>query len=349
MYNVVEGGVNMKCFVTGATGHIGNVLVRELHDHHYDVTSLVLPNDNYKMIEPYSSIVFGNILDADQMRELIQGYDLVFHLAGMVEIGTGRKKKLMQVNVEGSKNVANACVVNKIPRLIYTSSVHAIPELPKGVTQTEVTEFDPKKIRGLYGKSKAIATDYILGRKDSGTEIIVVHPSGVIGPYDYQLSNVSQLFVDFLMGRLSAYLKGGYNFVDVRDVAQGIRLAAEKGRNGECYILSGQEITVKELLDAIAIETGRKKIKTKLAYWFILAMSYFAEVFYKLAGRKPLFTHYSVIVLNSNYAFSNEKACKELGFTVRDLKHSIHDTIRFAKENFVEKQGKRYIRRTSKI
>ncbi|MDD5602374.1 MAG: NAD-dependent epimerase/dehydratase family protein [Candidatus Izemoplasmatales bacterium] len=339
----------MKCFVTGATGHIGNVLVRELHDHHYDVTSLVLPNDNYKMIEPYSSIVFGNILDADQMRELIQGYDLVFHLAGMVEIGTGRKKKLMQVNVEGSKNVANACVVNKIPRLIYTSSVHAIPELPKGVTQTEVTEFDPKKIRGLYGKSKAIATDYILGRKDSGTEIIVVHPSGVIGPYDYQLSNVSQLFVDFLMGRLSAYLKGGYNFVDVRDVAQGIRLAAEKGRNGECYILSGQEITVKELLDAIAIETGRKKIKTKLAYWFILAMSYFAEVFYKLAGRKPLFTHYSVIVLNSNYAFSNEKACKELGFTVRDLKHSIHDTIRFAKENFVEKQGKRYIRRTSKI
>lgn len=339
----------MKCFVTGATGHIGNVLVRELHDHHYDVTSLVLPNDNYKMIEPYSSIVFGNILDADQMRELIQGYDLVFHLAGMVEIGTGRKKKLMQVNVEGSKNVANACVVNKIPRLIYTSSVHAIPELPKGVTQTEVTEFDPKKIRGLYGKSKAIATDYILGRKDSGTEIIVVHPSGVIGPYDYQLSNVSQMFVDFLMGRLTAYLKGGYNFVDVRDVARGIRLAAEKGRNGECYILSGQEITVKELLDAIAIETGRKKIKTKLAYWFILAMSYFAEVFYKLAGRKPLFTHYSIVVLNSNFAFSNEKAKTELGYSFRDLRHSIHDTVKFAQENFVEIRGKRYIRRPSKI
>lgn len=339
----------MKCFVTGATGHIGNVLVRELHDHQYDVTSLVLPNDNVRMIEPYSSIVFGNILNADQMAEVIKGYDLVFHLAGMVEIGTGRKKKLMQVNVEGSKNVANACVKNKIPRLVYTSSVHAIPELPKGSVQTEITKFDAKKVRGLYGKSKAIATDYILGLKDSGTEIIVVHPSGVIGPYDYQLSNVSQLFVDFLMGRLTAYLNGGYNFVDVRDVAKGIQLAAEKGKNGECYILSGQEITVKELLDTIAVETGRKKIKTKLAYWFILAMSYFAEVFYKLAGRKPLFTHYSVIVLNSNYAFSNEKARKELGYTVRNLKHSIQDTIGFAKENFVEIQGKRYIRRTSKI
>jgi dihydroflavonol-4-reductase len=333
--------------VTGATGHIGNVLVRELYDNHYDVTSLVLPKDNYKMIEPYSNIVFGNILDANQMVEVIKEYDMVFHLAGMVEIGTGRKKKLMQVNVQGTKNVASACVQNRIPRLIYTSSVHAIPELPKGQIQTEITEFDPKKVLGLYGKSKAIATNHILSLKDTDTEIILVHPSGVIGPQDYQLSNVSQLFVDFLMGRLTAYLRGGYNFVDVRDVATGIRQAAEKGRNGECYILSGHEITVKELLDTISLETGRRKIKTKLAYGFILAMSYFAEAFYKIAGRKPLFTHYSIIVLNSNYNFSHEKATNELGYVTRPLANSIHDTIEFAKENYVKKCGKRYVRRTS--
>lgn len=251
----------------------------------------------------------------------------------------------MKVNVEGTKNVVNACIQNKIKRLVYTSSVHAIPELAKGNTMKEVDEFDPKKIKGLYGKSKAIATDFVLNQQDSELEVIVVHPTGVIGPYDYQLSNVSQMFIDFLLGRLTAYLRGGYNFVDVRDVARGIRLAGEKGKDNETYILSGNEITVKELLDKIAVETGRKKIKTKLAYWFILAMSYFAELYYKIIKQKPLFTHYSIIVLNSNYSFSNEKARNELGFTVRSIDESIRDSVKFSLENYVEKKGKKFKRR----
>ncbi len=335
----------MKCFVTGATGHIGNVLVRELHEKNYEVTSLVLPKDNYAMIEPYSSIVIGDILDYDFLIETIKDYDIVYHLAGMVEIGSGKKKKLMRVNVEGTKNVVNACVENKIRRLVYTSSVHAIPELKKGYTMIEVDEFDPDTVRGLYGKSKAIATDYVLSQQETDLEVVVVHPSGVIGPYDYQLSNVSQMFIDFLMGRLTAYLRGGYNFVDVRDVAKGIRLAGEKGRDNETYILSGNEITVKELLDKIAVETGRKKIKTKLSYWFILATSYFAELYYKIIKQKPLFTHYSIVVLNSNYSFSNEKARTELGFTVRSIDESIRDSVKFSMENYVEKKGKKFKRR----
>jgi len=342
-----SGGDIMKCFVTGATGHIGNVLVKELYQQGHQVTSLVLPKDNHEMIDAYSEIVVGNILNQSQMIELIQGFDVVFHLAGMVEIGTGKKKQLMKVNVEGARNVLTACQTNHIRRLVYTSSVHAIPELPKPSLMHEVDEFNPALVKGLYAKSKAIATNLILNQTDPDLEVVIVHPSGVIGPYDYQCSNMSQLFIDFLMGRLKAFIKGGYNFVDVRDVASGIILAMEKGKNRGRYILSGEEITVQELLSHIATYTNSKPVKTKLAYWFILSMSYFAELYYKFAKQKPLFTHYSIIVLHSNYHYSNELAKTELGFTTRSIYTSIEDSIDFALTHYLEKVGRKYKRKVA--
>lgn len=335
----------MKCIVTGATGHIGNVLVKELYDHGYQIKMLVLPKDDVRFVEPYGEIVSGNILDVAFLRRELRDVDIVFHLAGIVEIGSGKKKLLWNVNVQGTKNIVDVCLENKIRRLVYTSSVHAIEELPKGVVQTESNHFDPRLVKGTYAKTKAAATAYVLSKQHEGLEIVVVHPSGVIGPFDYKLSNVSQMFIDFLMGRLSAYLKGGYNFVDVRDLVFGIRRAAEVGRDGECYILSGSAITVKQLLDEIAFVSGRKRVKTKLAYWFIFAMSYFAEAYYYIAKQKPLFTHYSIVVLHSNYLFSNEKAVRELGFRTRDIKDTIRDTMDFVTLNYLIHTKGRFKRR----
>jgi dihydroflavonol-4-reductase len=331
-----------RCIVTGATGHIGNVLVRELYHNGYDIRAIVLEKDDATVIEPFCTIVRGNILDRRFLEENVRDADVVFHLAGIVEIGTGKRKTIMKVNVEGTKNVVDACLMNGIPRLVYTSSVHAIPELPQGEIMREIDDFDPLKVHGLYAESKAMATRIVLNVKDSPLDVVVVHPSGVIGPYDYKLSNVSQVFIDYLCGRLTAYLKGGYNFVDVRDCARGIRLAAEKGRRGECYILSGSEISVKELLDEIAAIEGRKRIRTVLSFWFILAMSYFAEAYYKVVRRKPLFTHYSVLVLRSNARFDNGKAVRELGFETRDIRESVRDTYWFAVEHYLERRGKKY-------
>ena len=332
----------MRCIVTGATGHIGNVLVRELFEAGHQVRAIVLPKDDSKMIEPYAEIVYGNILDIPFLTKAFTDVDIVYHLAGIVEIGSGKKKTIFKVNVEGTKNVVDVCLANHVKRLVYTSSVHAIPELPKGQTMTEIDHFDPDLVKGLYAKSKAMATQLVLDHKDSALEVVIVHPSGVIGPYDYKLSNVSQVFIDFLLGRLTAYMRGGYNFVDVRDVAKGIRLAGERGKTGQCYILSGSEITVKELLDEISLISGRKRVKTKIAFWFILAMSYFAEVYYKIAKQKPLFTHYSIVVLDSNYQFSNQKAIMELGYTTRNIKESIKDTMEFAIENYLTRHGKKF-------
>lgn len=332
----------MKCLVTGATGHIGNVLVKKLYEKGYEVDALVMKNDDYSIIEPYVKIIFGNILDKGMLLEVVKNYDLVFHLAGMVEIRFGNKKQLYKVNVQGTKNVLEVCQTNQIKRLIYTSSVHAIEEEKNNQPIKEPLIHNPKKVKGHYGKTKAIATDLILNQSCPTLETVVVYPAGIIGPYDYKLSNFGQVFTDYLAGRLTAYLKGGYNFVDVRDAADGIIQAALIGRDKQGYILSGHAITVKELLDQIADYTNKKKVRTKIAYWFIKSMSYLAEFIFLVLRKRPLFTHYSISVLNSNHNFDNTKAKTELGFNPRDIKESIKDTVDFAKEHYLVKVGKKY-------
>ncbi|MDT8337261.1 MAG: NAD-dependent epimerase/dehydratase family protein [Candidatus Izemoplasmatales bacterium] len=332
----------MKCLVTGATGHIGNVLVKKLYEQSHDVHALVMENDDISIIDPYVKVIYGNISDKERLLEVVKDYDIVFHLAGIVEIRLGKKKQLYKINVEGTRNLIQACQINKIKRLVYTSSVHAIEEPKNNQEITEPNSFNPKKVKGYYAKTKAVATDLVLNQSCPTLETVVVYPAGIIGPYDYKASNFGRVFTDYLTGRLTAYLKGGYNFVDVRDVAEGLIKAATIGKDKEGYILSGSPITVKQLLDYIADYTGRKKIKTKLSYWFIKSMSYFAEFYYFLMRRKPLFTHYSISVLNSNHNFSNEKAKRELGFKTRDIYESIKDTVDFAFSYYLEKVGNKY-------
>ena len=332
----------MRCFVTGATGHLGNVLIKELYKSGCRITSLILPSDKIEVIEPYTDIVYGNVLDYDFLKEVINNYDIVFHLAGMVEIGTGKKKKIYRINIEGTKNIIKVCQENHIKKLVYTSSVHAFKEAPHGETMKEPVIFDPKLVKGHYAKSKAIASSLVLNQNDENLETIIVCPSGVIGPYDYKLSNTGQLFIDYLMGRLTAYIKGSYNFVDVRDVVCGIIQASKLGKDKEVFLLSGHNITVKELLDMISEITGRKRIKFRLQYWFIFITSYFAEIYYKMMKQKPLFTHYSLKVLKSNHNFDNSKAKKILKFNPRPIYETVKDTLDFAKEYYLVKVGKKW-------
>ena len=332
----------MKCFVTGATGHIGNVLVKELFSIGYQVTSLVLPKDKINIIEPYTDIVYGNILDYDFLEKTIKDFDIVFHLAGIVDIGTGKKKLLYKINVEGTKNIVKVCQKNHIKKLIYTSSVHAFEELPHGSKMTEPKSFDSHKVKGHYAKSKAIASNLVLNQDCKTLETILLCPSGVIGPYDYQLSNTGQMFVDYLLGRLTAYINGSYNFVDVRDVVDGIIKASKIAKDKEIYLLTGHDISVKRLLDMISDYTGKKKVKFRLQYWFILMMSYFAELYYKIMKQKPLFTHYSIMVLRSNHLFDNSVTRYKLGYTIRPIEDTIKDTLKFSEEHYLVKKGKKW-------
>lgn len=321
----------MKVVVTGATGHIGNVLVRDLIKRGYDVTSFALDEKDAEVLKGLNTkIAYGDVRKLETLVKAFEGAEIVFHLAGIIEIGSGNKRKVHEVNVDGSKNVVAACKMAHVKRLVYTSSVHAIPEKEGIITETK--EFSPKLVKGTYAKSKAEATKYILDANSNELEVIIVHPSGVIGPYEYTKSNMGQLIIDCANGIMKATIKGGYNFVDVRDVSNGIILAAEKGKPGECYILAGQSITIKELMEIIEKLTGKRAPKFIIARWFAYITGIFSELYYKIVKEKPLFTSYAVYTTGTNHNFSIEKAQQELGYTVRDIKETIKDTIDWYKQ-----------------
>lgn len=327
----------MKCVVTGASGHIGNVLVRDLINKNYEVKAFVLKSENVDYLKELNvEICYGDVRDLESLKEAFRGADIVFHLAGIIDIGTVNKQFIYSVNVDGTKNVLQACKEEKVKKLVYTSSVHAIPEKPKDEIITETKDFSEEKVKGIYAKTKAAATKYLLENVsqnlDNTPEIIIVHPSGVIGPFEYIPSNLGQLVIDCANKKIGAYLDGGYNFVDVRDVANGVVLAAEKGKNGECYILAGHKVSVKELMQKIEAVTKIKMPRFKIARWFAYATGFLSEIYYKIVKQKPLFTSYAVYTLGTNCNFSNDKAEKELGYTIRPIDETINDTVDWFKK-----------------
>jgi dihydroflavonol-4-reductase len=318
--------------VTGATGYVGTVLVKELHDAGHDVTSLAMEGDDTRFVEPYSAVRRADVCDMRALEREATGFDAIVHLAGIVEIGSRNRALMRRVNVGGTKNIARLCRDHGM-KMLYCSSVHAMPCLPGRQTMRETRDFDPNKVKGLYGKTKAEATRAVLSME--GLDAMVAVPSCVIGPNERSLSNIGQLIVDFLCGGLKAYIDGNYNFVDVRDVAHGMRRMLENWQSGECYILSGHEISVKEMLCGIAQASGLRMPRVKLPYWFVLGTSYLAEAYYRILRKRPLFTHYSMQTIRSNDRFSNQKAKSALGFANRPAQESLADMTRWMMDHFV--------------
>jgi dihydroflavonol-4-reductase len=255
------------------------------------------------------------------------GADLVYHLAGIITISGGQARLLHEVNVLGARNVARACLEAGVRRLVYTSSVHALEVPPEGVPLCETAGFRPEALDGDYARSKARASIEIRKSIERGLDAVMVFPSGIIGPYDFRLSDMGHLFMDFACGHLTAYVDGAYNFVDVRDVVAGLLLAAEKGRRGEGYILSGERISVRGLLALLERTTGVRAKARRLPFWLARFAARLAPAYYRLKHAKPRFTSYSLRVLASNCLMSSAKAASELGYAPRPLRETIKNTI----------------------
>jgi len=321
--------------VIGATGHLGNVLVRSLLQNGEKVRAVVLPNDDLAPIKGLDvEVVRGDITDLPSINEALKGANVVYHLASAVNISSGKRALLEEINVEGTKNVLSAALKNRVDRFIYTSSVHAILEPPHGTTMDETQPFAPDKVLGDYAKTKAKASLEVLDAvKKEGLDAVILCPSGIIGPYDFRVSEMGQLMLDFIEGRLKAYIDGAYDFADVRDVANGHILAAEKGKKGEYYILSGHRITIKDLLILLEKITGIKKPVHKMPYALALFTAPLTPIYYYFTKTKPLFTTYSIRVLASNSYISHDKATKELGYTVRPIEESLIDAYNWFVQN----------------
>jgi dihydroflavonol-4-reductase len=318
--------------VTGATGHIGSALIQELVNKNIEVRALVLPEEETPFLSHFPvEVVRGDVTDYFSLLKAFEGMTDVYHLAGIVSIGSGKMRILQKVNVEGTNNVIKACFEKKIKRLLYVSSIHAFTELPHGKVITESKNFDPDQVVGDYAKSKALATHAVLEAVHKGLDAVIVHPTGVIGPYEYETSHTGQLITDFLKGRLYAYIEGSYDFVDVRDVARGIVLACEKGRIGENYILSGEQVTVKQILSYLEDATGLKGPEFKIPFWLAKWTAPLSEVYYKILRQKPLYTPYSIYTISSNSLTTHRKATEELGYNHRPIRETILDTVGWMK------------------
>ncbi len=324
--------------ITGANGHLGNSIIRMLVNQNVIIRGLILPFDSDKMLKKLGVEVYrGDVRKISTLEPLFDTSEInddqieihVIHTAGIVSIVAKKLPILEAVNVNGTKNIADLALKYKVHRFVYISSVHAIEELEEPMIITEVNYFNPDFVHGAYAKTKAIATQYVLDRVPEGLNAIVVHPSGIIGPYDYGKAHMTMMIEDYLNGYLTSRINGAYDFVDVRDVAKGSVQATITGRVGECYILSGHHINLKELFDNLKLLSGKKLKINVLPMWFAKITAPFAEIFYKLRKLPPIYTSYSLYTLKTNSNFSHDKANAELLYNPRSLNETLYDTMKW--------------------
>ncbi|WP_165974030.1 NAD-dependent epimerase/dehydratase family protein [Marinitoga lauensis] len=216
--------------ITGATGHIGNVLVKKLYDQGEKIRIFVLPDEDISIFDGMNlDIIYGDIRDYNAVKNACKNVEKVFHLAAIISLLPWKDKLVYSVNIGGVENIIKAVKDNRVEKLLYVSSVHAFAEIEKGATIEEDTPINPKRTTGAYGKSKAIATLKILEairRKEINATI--VFPTGIIGPYDYKNSEIFKVFKDYIDGKIKYCVDGAFDFVDVRNVVEGIIEASKK-------------------------------------------------------------------------------------------------------------------------
>lgn len=320
--------------VTGATGHIGYALLKELVNNGEKVRILIRKDSN-RFDDIDCEKVYGDVTDLDQLRSAVEGVDVVYHLAGIIDINSDQEDVIWSVNVDGTKNVVKACEEKGVRRLVYASSVDVFEPLPDNQIMAELNNFPVENLEGTYAKTKATATQFILDEVRAGRlDAVVTHPGACIGPYDYKVSNVGEMVRMLMNGFFPVTLTfGAYNFVDVRDVAHGMYMAAKQGGKGECYILCGEKISVDEFIKITAKACGKKPPKIPFSYGVAGAVVPGAELFYKITKKTPLFTRYSIRKLVSNCNFSIEKARKELNYNPMSVEKSVTDMVQWIKEN----------------
>ncbi len=320
--------------VTGAAGHLGNVLVRALRERGERVRVIVLPGEDCSALEGLEvEKLEGDILDLTFLKRAFKDVEIVYHMAGLVSIEKGKEALLQRVNVDGTRNVIRAALQTGIRRLIYTSSIHAIERPPEGVQITEDLAFDTQNQAGAYDRTKAEASVAVLESAREGLDAVIVCPTGVIGPYDYRRSEMGEMILSWMKRGISFIIEGGFDFVDVRDVVIGHIQAAEKGRSGQVYILGGERITIEKLRRLVQKFASCRSPEIKVPISLALFATRFTEFFYSRAHRRPTFTRYSLETVISTSFISSEKATRELGYRARSLSESVADTVRWWLDN----------------
>jgi dihydroflavonol-4-reductase len=324
----------MKAMVTGATGFVGAAVARALLREQWQVRILARRGSDRRNLKNLDvEVAEGDLGDLGSLERAAQGCDGLFHVAADYRLGARDPTELYRVNVEGTRNVLNAGVRSGVRRIVYTSSVATIGIPADGTPGDERTASSLANMIGHYKRSKYLAEEVVRDAAQGGVSVVIVSPSTPVGPGDVKPTPTGQLVLDAAAGRMPAYVDTGLNIVHVDDVAAGHLLAYEHGKPGERYILGGEDMGLREILEVIARLEGRNPPRVRLPYGLVLPIAYVAEGFAKLTGRSGRITLEGVRMSRKKMFFSSAKAARELGYRWRPPVQAFEDAIRWFRDN----------------
>lgn len=316
----------MEISVTGASGHVGNVLCRKLVAGGHKVKALVHQDENdLKTIGV--DMVHGDLLNPDSLEKLFENTEVLFHLAAKISINEKEKELVYRTNVTGTDNLIKASFKAGIKKFIHFSTIHALDPFPLDEKMDETRKFITHT-HMIYEQSKTDGERLVLKAVKNGLDAVIITPTAIIGPHDYRPSYLGQALIKMYTNSLPMLVPGGYDWVDVRDVADCAIKASEKGRKGERYLASGQYLSLKELSKMIGIISGKKTPSfTGPAFLAKIGLP-FITLYARLKKEDPLYTSNSLEILkNSNSKISHAKAVSELEYNPRPLEETLRDTF----------------------
>jgi dihydroflavonol-4-reductase len=325
----------LKAFVTGATGFLGSHVARVLSEQGADLRLLVRPTSNLKNLQGLNAeTATGDLRDAASLEKAMSGCDTVFHVAADYRLWVQDPDEMYKSNVEGTRAMLEAARKNGVRRVVYTSSVATMGFTSNGHPADEDSPVSLAGMIGHYKRSKFMAEQVALEAGRSGLHVVTVNPTTPVGEQDVKPTPTGRIVLDFLKRKFPAYVETGLNLVDVRVCAQGHIAALEKGRSGERYILGGENLTLKQLLDKLGGLTGLPSPKIKLPYLFAFAAGVVDEAITGgLLKREPRATVDTVRMGKKKMFASSDKAERELGWKIVPVENALRRAVEWFRAN----------------
>ena len=326
----------MKTLITGASGFVGAAVLRELLKKGHKVKALVRKSsvlDNLKNLDV--EIVQGDLKDRDSLKKCLKDCKYLFHVAADYRLWVPKPEEIYENNVLGTENLMEEALNSEIEKIVYTSSVAVLGKPINGDIANEKTPVNVSQMIGHYKKSKFLAEEKVKELyKTRKLPVVIVNPAAPVGPRDIKPTPTGKMVLDAAMKKIPAYLDTGLNIVHVDDVAKGHMQAFNKGKLGERYILGGENLTLKEMLEIISILCGNKPPKIRLPRKPLYPIGYVFEIFARLFNIKnPMLTVDMIRMAEKKMFFSSEKAKKELNYKYKSAKNALKDAIQWFIDN----------------
>jgi len=324
----------MKALVTGATGFLGNHVARLLAERGHTVRVLVRSQSEIARLEglPLEQVA-GDLRDEDSLARAAEGVETVYHVAADYRLWARNPGEIYESNVTGTRNLLRAARQAGVARFVYTSTVATVAVPHAGALPDERTVTSINQMIGHYKRSKWLAEQESLAAARDGMPVVVVNPTTPVGPGDAKPTPTGRTVVDFLNGRMPAYVEAGLNWVPVEDVAAGHLLAAERGLVGERYILGGENLSLKQVFDMLAVVSDRPAPRVRLPHALALVIGYADAAFSEVLGKEPRVPLEGVRMARHSMFVDSGKARQELGFAPGPVAKALERAVRWYQAN----------------